>query len=82
MKRKVLALLTALAMLVGCVYAVAETATATATGTAAVQGFGGEITVTVTLENGEIKDVTMTGDGETAGIGQKIIDEWPLAFVE
>ena len=82
MKRKILALLTALAMLVGCVYAVAETATATATGTAAVQGFGGEITVTVTLENGEIKDVTMTGAGETAGIGQKIIDEWPLAFVE
>ena len=82
MKRKVLALLTALAMILGCVYASAETATTTATGTATVQGFGGDVTVTVSLENGEIKEVTMTGDGETDGIGKKIIDEWPLAFVE
>ncbi len=82
MKRKVLALLTALAMILGCVYASAETATTIATGTATVQGFGGDVTVTVSLENGEIKEVTMTGDGETDGIGKKIIDEWPLAFVE
>ena len=81
MKKKVLALLTALAMILGCVYASAETATTT-TGTATAQGYGGEVTVTVTLENGEIKDVTMAGDGETPGIGQKIIAEWPNAFVE
>ena len=81
MKRKVLALLTALAMILGCVYATAETAT-TATGTATAKGYGGDVTVTVSLENGEIKEVTMTGDGETAGIGQRIINEWPLAFVE
>ena len=82
MKRKLLALLTALAMILGCVYASAETATTTATGTATVKGFGGDITVTVALEGGDIKEVTMTGEGETAGIGQKIIDEWPLAFLE
>ena len=82
MKRKVLALLTALAMILGCVYASAETATTTATGTATVQGFGGDVTVTVSLENGELKHVTMAGDGETPGIGQKIIAEWPNAFVE
>ena len=81
MKKKVLALLTALAMILGCVYASAETATTT-TGTGAAQGYGGEVTVSVTLENGEIKDVTMAGDGETPGIGQKIIAEWPNAFVE
>ena len=34
-------------------------------------------------QDGEnIKDVIIDGPGETEGIGQKIIDEWPLAFVE
>ena len=62
-------------------YFVSETATLT-TGTATVQGFGGDITVTVTLEGADIKSVEITGDGETAGIGQKIIEEWPNAFIE
>ena len=82
MKRRVLALLTALAMILGCAYASAETATTTATGTATVKGFGGDITVTVTLEGTEIKDVQIEGAGETAGIGQKVIGEWPNAFIE
>ena len=81
MKKKLLAILTVLVMLLGCVPAVGETAVQTA-GTATVKGFGGDITVTVTLENGEIRSVEMIGDGETAGIGQKIIEEWPTAFVE
>ncbi len=82
MKRKILALLTVLAMLLCCTAAVGETATTTATGTATVKGFGGDITVTVTLEGADIKSVEITGDGETEGIGKKIIDEWPLAFME
>ena len=79
--KKLLAMIVALAMILGCAAVQAETATAV-TGTATIQGFGGEITVTVTLEGGDIKDVTMEGPGETPGIGQKIIDEWPLAFLE
>lgn len=81
MKTKVLALLTAMVMLLGCTAALGETVTQT-TGTATAQGFGGEITVTVTLEGADIVSVEITGAGETAGIGQKIIEEWPNAFVE
>ena len=81
MKIRLLALLTALAMILGCTAAFGETAVQT-TGTATVKGFGGDITVTVTLEGADIRSVVITGDAETAGIGQKIIEEWPVAFVE
>ena len=81
MKKRMLALLTALAMILGCASVMAETTTETI-GTATVQGFGGDITVTVTLDGAEIKDVQITGDGETEGIGSKIINEWPNAFIE
>ena len=80
--KKALALILTLVMMLGCAAAFAETATETVTGTATVKGFGGDITVTVTLDGADIKDVVIEGPGETAGIGQKIIDEWPLAFVE
>ncbi len=81
MMKKLLALLTALAMILSCASVMAETATET-TGTATVQGFGGDITVTVTLDGADIKEVAIEGPGETEGIGSKIINEWPLAFVE
>ena len=80
MMKKLLALLTALAMILSCASVMAETATAT--GTATVQGFGGDITVSVTLDGTDIQAVEITGPGETEGIGSKIINEWPLAFVE
>ena len=82
--KKVLALFIALAMMLGCISAFAETAvdTTLTNGTATIKGFGGDITVTVILDGENIKDVVIDGPGETEGIGQKIIDEWPLAFVE
>ena len=79
--KRFIAFLTALAMLLVCTAVCAETITQT-TGTATVQGFGGEITVSVVLEDGEIVSVEMSGDGETQGIGSKIIEEWPNAFLE
>ncbi len=79
--KRLLSVLLALAMMLLCVSAVAETATAT-TGTATVKGFGGDITVKVTLEGAEIRSVEITGDGETEGIGKKVLAEWPLAFLE
>ena len=79
--KRFIALFTALAMLLVCTAVCAETITQT-TGTATVQGFGGEITVSVVLEDGEIVSVEMSGDGETQGIGSKIIEEWPNAFIE
>ena len=41
------------------------------TGTA--QGFGGEVSVTLTVENGEIKEAAVVGDGETGNNGLRII---------
>ena len=81
MKKRFIAILTAVMMLMTCTAVCAETITQTA-GTATVQGFGGEITVSVVLEDGNIISVEMSGDGETAGIGSKILEEWPAAFVE
>ena len=46
---------------------------ASGTATAAAQGFGGNVTVTVTLENGVITEVTASGPGETPGIGSEAI---------
>ena len=79
MKQRIFALIIAAAMLL----AMAPAALAeTATGTGTAQGFGGEISVTVTLEDGVLTDVQATGDSETDGIGKNIIKEWPEAFVE
>ena len=79
--KKLLSVVLALAMMLLCISALAETATTT-TGTATMKGFGGDITVTVTLDGADIRSVEMTGEGETEGIGKKIIDEWPNAFIE
>ena len=79
--KKILSLFLVLALL-GCAafsFAAADTAV-TGTGTAA--GFGGDITVTVTLEGDKITSVEMAGSGETPGIGSKILEEYPGLFVE
>ena len=79
MNKRFIALLVALVMLLAMVpAAVAETVS----GTGTAQGYGGEITVTVTLEDGVLTDVQAEGNDETDGIGKVIIDEWPAAFVE
>ena len=79
MNKRFIALLVALVMLLAMVpAAMAETVS----GTGTAQGYGGEITVTVTLEDGVLTDVQAEGNDETDGIGKVIIDEWPAAFVE
>ena len=47
----------------------------TFTGTA--KGMGGDVSVTLTLTDSVITDCTATGDGETAGIGSVVIDQFP-----
>ena len=80
MKNRIFAVLIALAMLLALAPAAVAEEIATGTGTA--QGFGGEITVTVTLEGGVLAMVEAEGPDETAGIGGNIIQEWPDAFVQ
>ena len=84
MKNRILAMLIAVAMLLCMLPAAlaATTETAVQTGTGTAQGFGGDVTVNVTLADGEISIVEIIGDAETQGIGSKVVEEWPQAFVE
>ena len=79
MKNRIFALLVAVAMLL----ALAPAALAEeVTGTGTAKGFGGDITVTVTLKDGVITKVEAVGDSETDGIGKNIIAEWPEVFFD
>ena len=50
--------------------------------TGIAKGFGGEVTVTVTVEDGKITAVTAKGDNETPGIGSTALEELPAKIVE
>ena len=50
--------------------------------TATARGFGGDVTVTVTVDANAITDVTAVGDAETAGIGSNAIEQLPSKIVE
>lgn len=52
----------------------------TYTGTA--QGFGGEIAVTLTVNESDILDVVITGDNETAGIGSNAVEKMPAQILQ
>ena len=54
-------------------------AAASYTGTA--QGMGGEVSVTLTIENGVITDCVAVGDQETDGIGSVVIAQFPEQVV-
>ena len=58
----------------------AAPAAASYTGTA--KGMGGEVSVTLTIENGVITDCVATGDKETDGIGSVVIAQFPAQVVE
>lgn len=45
-------------------------------------GFGGSITVTIGVENGQIVDCTIIGEGETPAIGGKTLPEFETQIVE
>ena len=72
--KKWLVCLTVLCMLASC--ACAEQATGTA------MGFGGEVTVTLTVEDGKVVAAEATGANETPGVGGQAIEKLPQAMVE
>ncbi len=57
-----------------------ETGTATYTGTAL--GYGGEMTVSVTMDGDKITGVSVTSHSETTGIGTNAIDALPSKIAE
>ena len=58
----------------------AQAAASTGTGTA--QGYGGDVIVTLTVEDGVITALEAKGEQETAGIGGKAIEEMVAAMLE
>lgn len=81
MMKKLLSCILTLALVLCGTGVMAEGFTAgTYTGTA--QGFGGEIAATVTLSDSEITEISVTGDGETAGIGSEAIKSLPGKMLE
>lgn len=73
--KKILTMALVMVMLL-CATAYAETLTGTA------KGFGGELTVSVTLEGDVITGVEVTGHSETNGIGTLAIDQIPDAITQ
>ena len=68
MKTRIAAIVMALMMLVASV-ALGEAVPADVTATGTAKGFGGDVTVNVTLSDGALVAVTAEGAGETEGIG-------------
>ena len=50
--------------------------------TSVQQGFGGEVSVSVTIEGGKMTDVTVVGEKETIGVGSIAIEKLPGAMVD
>ncbi|MBE5797049.1 MAG: flavocytochrome c [Clostridiales bacterium] len=74
--KRIVALLTVLCMLLSIVPAMAETVT----GTGSAKGFGGDVTVTITVTDGVITDVKAEGADETPGVGTPALEQLPAAM--
>ena len=69
MKKGLAMLLTAAMLMTGC--ALAETYTSVQ------QGFGGEVSVSVTIEGEAMTDISVVGEKETIGVGSIAIEQLP-----
>ena len=69
--KRVLSILLCLMLCIPAAAAFAEESSAVA------QGFGGEVRVTVSVQNGKIISVTATGENETPGVGSRAIEQLP-----
>ena len=74
-------LLTILLVLTGCASLGKAGQGKSGTATVSTLGFGGEITVTVTTENGKIVIVEATGPYETQGVGSLALLSVPAQMV-
>lgn len=74
--KKLLAIILVMALLP--VFALAEAKSASGT----AQGYGGEVTVTLTAEDGKLTDVTIEGPNETQGVGSMAVEQMPGLMLE
>ncbi len=83
MMKKILALLLALTLCSSAFsFAMGDRAGISGTAVGTAQGFGGEVSVTLTLEDGRITEAVITGPNETPGIGAVIVADYGADFVE
>ena len=78
MTKRIVALLTVLCMMLSVVPAMADAVT----GEATAKGFGGDVKVTVTVDNGVITAVTAEGADETPAIGGVAMEKLSAAMVD
>ena len=71
--KKIFTLMSVLCLLTltGCAKSSEQTVSATA------KGYGGDITVTLTVKDDKITDVKIVGDGETKDVGSKAVEQMP-----
>lgn len=71
--KKIFTLMSVLCLLTltGCAKSSEQTVSATA------KGYGGDITVTLTVKDSKITDVKIVGDGETKDVGSKAVEQMP-----
>ncbi len=83
MKKRIVAILMSLMMIVASA-AMGEALPASVSGefTGTAKGFGGEVSVTITLTDGAITAVTAQGENETQGIGSVAIEKMPAEMAE
>ena len=62
------------------VYSSGKTASKGTTSMGTAKGFGGDVTVTLTLADGKITGCTAEGKDETEGVGSTAIDQLPGAI--
>ena len=78
--KKIVALLLSLCLLLGSAALAEGAASGTLEGTA--QGFGGPVTVTLTVEDGKIVDASIVGEDETPGVGGAALEPLAAQLIE
>lgn len=50
--------------------------------TSSAKGFGGDVTVTITMDNGQITEIAVDGPDESAGIGSRAVEAMPQMILD
>lgn len=80
--RKIKTLLTTLSVTMLVAGCTTKKATGPQTLTGKAKGLGGDVEVTLTVDNGKLVSVSAVGEKETEGIGTKALEQLPKAMVE
>ena len=80
--KRILSVVLCFMLLATCLSAVAEASFTPGSYSGTAAGMGGDVTVTISVDDTTITDVVITGDGETPGIGTMAIEQLPQAIID